>query len=366
MKPFSFFAFILAVACTILATSCGDDDVTAGNELETIPYNPKPYLPEIPAYFPKLTTPDDNPLTEEGINLGRHLFFDNILSGDNTMSCSSCHDPQKGFADGKAVSTGIDGIAGRRSSMSLVNVGFTKNGMFWDGRAAQLEDQALLPVTDPIELHTTWTDVEARLRSHTDYPTRFRKAFGIKSKSEISKELAAKALSQYQRIILSGNSKYDRIKQGLDKYDDLELIGFSLYTDLEGSDLPDAECHHCHQLDLATADDYFNNGLQEAASLNDFKDLGRGGFTKQLADNGKMRAPTLRNVMLTAPYMHDGSLKTIDDVLNHYNSKGKTSPNKDPLIRDLGLTPFHKKALIAFLHTLTDTSYLTNPLLKKP
>lgn len=345
--------------------ACGDDNPDEG-DLSSIPYAPQSYDPNLPSYLPKLTTPPDNPLTVDGINLGRHLFFDNILSGNGTMSCASCHDPKKAFTDGQAVSVGIDGISGRRSSMSLVNIGFTKNGLFWDGRAKTLEDQALLPVTDPIELHTTWTDVESRLRNHENYPTLFRKAFGIKNKSEISKTLVAKALAQYQRIILSVDSKFDRIRQGKEKFDDLELIGYSLYIDLEGSDLPDAECHHCHTLDLATADAFFNNGLQYSPDLNSFKDMGRGAVTGSLADNGKMRAPTLRNIFYSAPYMHDGSLKTIDEVLNHYNGHGKSSPNKDPLIRDLGLTPFHKEALIAFLHTLTDTSYLQNPLLQRP
>ena len=146
----------------------------------------------------------------------------------------------------------------------------------------------------------------------------------------------------------------------------MELVGFSLYTDVEGDDLPDAECHHCHQLDLATADDFFNNGLQESKDLFSFKDMGKGGITKQDAENGKMRAPTLRNVLLTAPYMHDGSLKNIDEVLNHYNGNSKDSPNKDPLIRNIEINSFHKRALIAFLQTLTDTSYLQNPLLQKP
>lgn len=356
---------IFLAAFVVMLFGCNEESPDDG-DLSSIPYSPVSYDPNLPDYLPKLTIPADNPLTVDGINLGRHLFFDNILSGNGTMSCASCHDPKKAFTDGNAVSVGIDGIEGKRSSMSLVNVGFTKNGLFWDGRAGTLEDQALLPVTDPIELHTTWTDVESRLRNHDSYPTLFRKAFGIKNKSEINKTLAARALAQYQRIILSVDSKFDRIRQGKDKFDDLELIGYSLYIDLEGSDLPDAECHHCHTLDLATADAFFNNGLQFSTDLNGFKDMGRGKITGYLADNGKMRAPTLRNIFYSAPYMHDGSFKTIDEVLDHYNGHGKSSPNKDPLIRDLGLTPFHKEALIAFLHTLTDTSYLNNPLLQKP
>lgn len=249
--------------------------------------------------------------------------------------------------------------------MSIINVGFTKNGLFWDGRSKTLEDQAVLPVEDKIELHTTWPDVEARLQKHANYPTMFRKAFGIKDKSEITKALAVKAIAQFERIIISSNSKYDRFIQGKEKLSDLELTGFNLYLDIPGDNLPDAQCNHCHQLDLATGDDFFNNGLQESATLMDFKDMGKGGVTNQIAENGKMRAVTLRNIMLTAPYMHNGSFATMEDVLNHYASRGKPSPNKDPLVNDVKITAEHKKAIIAFLHTLTDTSYLNNPLIVK-
>lgn len=359
LKGLNWFLFL-----ALFSYSCGDAEKSASN-LEDIPYNPEPYTLQLPDYFPRMPIPADNPLTKEGITLGRDLFYDNILSGDGTMSCSSCHDPRKAFTDGLAVSTGIDGVAGRRSSMSLVNVGFTKNGLFWDGRSRTLEDQALLPVEDVNELHTTWPEVILRIQQHASYPAMFRKAFGIKDKSEITKELVAKAIAQFERIIISADSKYDRYKQGKEKLTDLELIGFSLYLDIAGDDFPDAQCNHCHQLDLASGDAFFNNGLQASPTLFDFKDLGQGGFTKLDAENGKMRAVSLRNIMLSAPYMHDGSLATMDDVLNHYISKGKPSPNKDPLLNAIPLTPGYKKALLAFIQTLTDTSYLNNPLVVK-
>jgi cytochrome c peroxidase len=339
--------------------SCVEDE----NDLSQIEYKPTEYKPKYPDYFPQLVSPNDNVLTEEGIALGRSLFFDKRLSKNNSMSCASCHEPKKGFTDGRASSPGVDGILGKRSSMSLLNIGFMKNGMFWDGRVSSLEDQALLPVEDPIELHTTWPEVIEKLKKDNDYPILFREAFGIKSKKEISKELAVKALAQYQRILISSNSKFDRIKRGEDFFTDLELMGFSLYTDVPGDDLADAECHHCHQLDLATSDAFFNNGLQDAPTINDFIDKGKGGATNQILENGKMKAATLRNIALTAPYMHDGRFKTLEEVIDHYNSGGKYSPNKDALIRNLGLKPIEKRALIAFLNTLTDTSYLTNPLI---
>ncbi len=344
---------------------CNPDGQKNEEDLTNIAYKPTPYEIGAPDYFPKLISPTDNPLTVQGITLGRDLFFDKRLSKDDKMSCSSCHFPEKGFTDGRRFSPGVDGIVGTRSSMSLVNIGFTKNGLFWDGRSKTLEEQAALPVEDVIELHTTWGEVESKLRKDDTYKKQFREAFGIKSSNEITKDLATKALAQYQRAIISGNSKFDKIRRNEAFFTDLELMGFSLFTDVVGDDIPDAECHHCHQLDLASSDAFFNNGIQEAKTINDFKDLGKGGVTKNIADNGKMKAPTLRNIMLSAPYMHDGRFSTIDEVLDHYNSGGKESPNKDPLIRDIQLLPIHKRALIAFLNTLTDTSYMQNPLIVK-
>jgi cytochrome c peroxidase len=339
------FIFLLV---TLISFGCCEP--TKEEDLIEFEYNPVSYNPDLPSYFPKNSSPSDNLMTIQGIELGRGLFFDKILSKDNKMSCASCHIPEKAFTDGLRFSPGVDGIVGNKSSMSLVNVGFSKNGLFWDGRSKTLEDQALLPVEDEIELHTTWPEVIKKIQVDERYKKQFRAAFGIKNSSEISKELVAKALSQYQRAIISSNSKFDRVKRGEEFFTDLELMGFSLYTDVPGDDLPDAECHHCHQLDLATSDAFLNNGLQ-------------GAITKNISDNGKMKTPTLRNVTLSAPYMHDGSIKTLEEVIEHYNSGGKDSPNKDPLIRQLKLTNLHKRALIAFLNTLTDTSYMQNKLI---
>jgi cytochrome c peroxidase len=354
----------IIVLVSLFCFSCEEKPVIVedNGDLTKIPYTPTLYTVVLPTHFPKMPIPDDNPLTVEGISLGRKLFFDKSLSANNTMSCATCHDPKKSFTDGQAFSKGIDGILGKRSAMSLINIGFTKNGLFWDGRAKTLEEQALIPVEDPIEMHNTWPEVERRLKKHDVYPSLMRQAFGISNKSDISRQHVVKALAQYQRILLSTNAKYDKIIKGEAKFTDLELEGFNLYTDSPGDDLPDAECFHCHSLDLATSDAFFNNGLQESASLNGFKDLGKGGVTGQVSENGKMRAPTLRNITLTAPYMHDGSLPNLEAVLQHYNSHGKPSPNKDPFIRDLKLTAKHKEALIAFMKTLVDTSYLKNPL----
>ena len=354
---------LLAFCLVFFLPSC--DKVEEDEDLTAIQYRPEPYTVLLPKHFPQLNTPVDNPLTKQGVQLGRHIFYDPILSADSTMSCASCHMPELAFTDAKAVSTGIDGIAGKRSSMSLINIGFVQSGLFWDGRSKSLEEQALLPVEDPIEMHNKWPNVINKLKSHPVYPKMFRAAFGIEKNSEITKELAAKAIAQFERIIISKDSKWDKIQEGKAFFTDLELIGQGLFFD-EDPDLPDAECGHCHNTPMATSDDFFNNGLTQTNSLDGFPDPGRGKVTNSRADNGKFRAPTLRNIGATAPYMHDGRFKTLDEVIAHYNSGGKNSPNADPLLHPLKLDAFYIKALKAFIETFNDTSFYNNPDIKNP
>ena len=204
----------LAVLLLVLGfLSCSDDPAVKtfeDRDLTDIEYNPQTLEINYPATFPRLEQPQDNIMTVDGVELGRHLFYDPILSADSTMSCASCHFQSSSFTDNLAVSTGIDDIAGTRSSMSLINAGFYNTGLFWDGRADNLEDQALLPVEDPIELHDTWPNVVFKLQCTDNYPVMFRKAFGIEKSSEITKELAAKAIAQFERsMVSSGSSKYD-------------------------------------------------------------------------------------------------------------------------------------------------------------
>ncbi len=348
--------------CIIIVFSCENDD----NDLKDIPYNPQPYVLNLPDIFPQMEVPPDNPLTQEGVQLGRRLFYDPILSADNSMSCSSCHQLQHNFTDGKATSIGIDGIAGNRSAMSLENVGLFYNGIMWDGRFNTLEEQALEPVNNPIELHNDWGNVVEELKADDDYSERFRKAFGIESRDEITKELAAKAIAQFERIIVSsGNSRYDQFLRGDIFPTDSEFNGYDMFFDLS-TDTPDAECSHCHNGPLLTTNEYINNGLTPSSDLLDFPDAGRGAVTEYLFDNGKFRVPSLRNIALTAPYMHDGRFQTLEEVIDHYNSGGHYADNLDPLIYNLGLTEQNKEDLLAFLHSLTDTTYLSNPDLSNP
>lgn len=358
--------FLMALAYSGCTDPIPPDPGEEGKDLTHIAYNPQPYQLQLPPAFPRMNIPEDNPLTIDGVRLGRFLFYDPILSIDSTISCSSCHFPAANFSDNRALSIGVDGRKTKRSSMSLLNVGLHNRGLFWDGRVMTLEEQAALPIEDPNEMNNTWEEVIKRLSNHDLYPELFRKAFGVKNSKEISKDLATKAIAQFERIMVSsGNSKFDRVERGLDIYSDVELLGRDLFFD-DNQEVPDAECNHCHSLPLITANDYFNNGLDEAVKLTDFKDLGRGAITGILADNGRFRTTTLRNIRHSGPYMHDGRFQTLEEVVEFYNTGGKNAPNKDPLLRPLGLTDHQKKALIAFIETMEDVDFLNNPDLQNP
>ncbi len=370
-------AFFLPLFAFFLA--CCDEKSTGedGVDLTGIPFSPTAYTIKKPAFFPEMDIPADNPMTAEGIALGRKLFYDPILSGDSTQSCASCHAPAGSFTDNQKTSKGIDGIAGRRSSMPLLNVGWVSSGLFWDGRAKTLEDQALLPVEDPIEMHATWPTVVERLQNSEMYRTDFRKAFGVSNSREIDKFMAAKALAQFERtMISSGKSKYDRFIFGgeLGLFDDDEIDGRLIFFDLSGGSLPDGECFHCHGPgdELLGSGQFQNNGLQNFANPADFPDKGRGEVTQNFGDFGKFRAPALRNIAFSAPFMHDGRLATLEEVIEHYASGGHYSDTKNSLIYPLGnantgpLTAAQKKYLVKFLRTLDDPDFMNNPELGNP
>jgi cytochrome c peroxidase len=371
----------LLFAVVILWAACRDNESNL-EDLTDIPYNPKAYTIVKPAHFPQVPVPADNPMTYEGVQLGRHLFYDPILSGDSTMSCASCHLASKSFADPNQFSVGIDGIAGKRNAMSLLNIAYVDAPpqapgdtfrLFWDGRARSLEHQALFPVEDPIELHTTWPSVIDKLKRHSEYPSMFRKAFGIEKHDQITKELAAKAIAQFERILISsGNSVFDRFENGETMLiEDETLDGLILFREggISPVGLPDGECFHCHgSTGTLTGGKFFNNGLDP---FNQLQDFGLEMATRNPSDRGKFRAPTLRNIALTAPYMHDGRFKTLDEVVEFYLFQAHLSPGMDAnmqrLINDRPkFTPYHKQALVKFLHTLTDTTFVNNPDIQNP
>ncbi len=338
-----------------------------------------PYeLPES-VTMPPIPTPAIS-LTQQGVELGRMLFYDPILSKDSTVSCASCHGQTFGFTDhGNQFSQGVEGQQGARNAMSLINLAWNDR-FFWDGRSPSLEDQALQPVPDPVEMHLPWEEAITRLMRHRDYRIAFYEAFGSQT---IDRQLVVNAIAQFELTLISNNSLYDKgITPGSGVFlDDLEgdvFLGMQLFFGLPGYE-ERGECYHCHgtnSTNLFTNNSFDNNGLDFAETLNDFSDLGLGKVTGQADDNGKFKIPSLRNIELTAPYMHDGRFQTLEEVVEHYNSGVKYAPNlgailatridDDKQYTGLGLTEEEKAALVAFLKALTDTAFVNNPAFSNP
>lgn len=316
---------------------------------------------EIPQLFSNTIIPpiipSNNPQTVEGIALGKKLFFDRILSGDQSIACANCHSPTNAFSDDTATSVGIDGINGNRNTMPLFNLAWNYSERFaWDGKELSLERQALEPVENPIEMHSNWDNVVERLENHPEYPELFRLAFNT---NNITKELTAKAIAQFERTLISSNSKFDNYSLGQATLTDQELNGLDVFLREDKGD-----CFHCHGTPnnpLWTDNDFHNNGLDAIVT-----DLGLGAVTGDPNDNGKFRSPSLRNLSYTAPYMHDGRFETLDDVINFYSEGLQNSPTIDPLMKQIDqggvqLSNQDKADLKAFLLTLNDPSFLTNP-----
>lgn len=352
--------FILFIA--FCSSCCSKDDDDGGVEP---PYVPAPSPLKIPPLFEQNIIPPDipnnNPQTAPGIALGKKLFFDPILSLNNTQACADCHAPKNSFSDADRFSDGVKGIVGNRNSMPLFNLAWNYDGkFFWDGRVFGLEHQALMPVTNPIEMNNTWKQVEKKLQEHPEYPKLFDLAFG---KSTIDSSLVTKALAQFERTLISSNSKFDKHLLGTEKLTQQELNGFNVFMDETRGD-----CFHCHGSDknpLWTDNAFHNNGLDSLIT-----DIGLGAITGDPADNGKFKSPSLRNLAFTAPYMHDGRFKTLDEVINHYSEGLKNSPTIDPLMKQVDkggvqLTVEDKADLKAFLLSLTDSEFINNPAFQK-
>ncbi len=351
------------------------DTITPNNTLvvnwDSLDYAPTPYELVFPTIFENIKDdyyiPPDNPLTEQGIQLGRMLFYDPILSKDSTIACGSCHAIENAFTDDVALSEGVDGAIGRRNSMPLFNLGWQPS-FFWDGSVNSLEEQALKPVPNEVEMHQPWEGAVAKLMNHYDYRVKFYEAFGD---TLISKELVTKAIAQFERTLISGNSKFDLAVTpgtGVDLSPQEEL-GYNLFNDLAGGD-----CLHCH-IDpglLFTDNKFHNTGLDATSTFEEFADWGLGEVTGIPQDNGRFRTPSLRNIGVTAPYMHDGRFNTLKEVLDFYADEIQPSPNLDLImVSDFNSTgnlleEEEKEAIIAFLHTLTDTTFLNNPAYKNP
>ncbi len=348
--------FLLLLLFSILFVSCSNKDNAIEEE-----YTPIPYSLEVPELFQqKLIAPlipTNNPLTEEGIALGKKLFFDKKLSKDNTQSCASCHNPRNSFTDSLRFSLGVDGVPGSRNSMPLFNLAWNFNDKFtWDGKELSLERQALEPVRNPIEMHSSWPNVALKLQQDQEYPSMFLNAFGTE---KIDSTLVTKAIAQFERTLISGNTKFDQYLLGNTSLSQQELNGFTIFMSEDKGD-----CFHCHGSDnnpLWTDNDFHNNGLDTS-----FNDLGLGAVTGDPDDNGKFKSPSLRNLVYTAPYMHDGRFSTLEEVINHYSEGLQNSSTIDPLMKKVNqggvqLTPLEKADLKAFLITLTDDDFINNP-----
>jgi cytochrome c peroxidase len=321
------------------------------------PAGTHPVSLRVPQRFPQLRLPADNPLTEEGIALGARLFNDTRLSINNTQSCASCHDRARAFADPRSVSVGAEGQQGKRNAMALFNLAW-HGEMFWDGRAKTLRDQVLMPVQDQHEMNETLPRVVAKLKDDAAYKAEFKSAFGS---DEISSERIAKALEQHLLSLTSQDSKFDRAARKMEKLTESEARGLKLFvTEFDPTrGLRGADCFHCHGGMLFTNHAFHNNGLRLS-----LEDIGREAVTKNAADRGKFKTPSLRNIALTAPYMHDGRFQTLEEVVEHYDQGVQSSDTLDPNLakhpaQGLGLTTQEKTDLVAFLKTLTDESLLT-------
>lgn len=289
----------------------------------------------VPAGLPKIRFPKDNPPTEAKIALGKQLYFDPRLSSDNTVSCATCHDPKKGWSNGEAVATGVGGLKGGRSAPTIINAAYT--GMhFWDGRASSLEDQALGPIQNPIEMKMSLGDVVEKLNGVEGYREQFQAVFG----TDVTPEGIAKAIAAYERTVLSGDAPFDRFKAG-DKtaLSESAQRGLKLFTGK-------AHCSACHSGPNFTDNAFHNVGV---GMDREQPDLGRYEHSKLEGDRGAFKTPTLREIARTAPYMHDGSLATLEDVVEHYNKGGVPNPQLDESIFKLDLTAQQKADLIAFL-----------------
>lgn len=318
----------------------------------------EPFVLEEPEHFVKMQIPAENPLTVPGVALGKKLFFDPILSKNGKVSCATCHQPGHFFTDGNAFSVGDAGLLTRRSAPSLVNIGYHYTGIFWDGRGKSLEDQVFRSVTDSTELANTWENVLHTLHNHDIYPALFAKAFGASAARGIKPEMVMNAIAQYERTLVSGNSKYDQYLRGEAKLTPKEERGRLIFFDADPEHLPNSECGHCHLDPLFTSLQFFNNGLDDVDSLNQLKDKGLGGVTGHYFDMGKFKVPTLRNIAHTAPYMHDGRFADLKQVIEHYRSGGHYNENASPNVRPLKLGEEDIDGLIAFLNTLTDSTII--------
>ncbi|CEN42730.1 Di-heme cytochrome C peroxidase [Capnocytophaga canis] len=305
--------------------------------------------------LPPMEFPVDNPYSDAKKELGKKLFFDPRLSRSKQIACASCHDSQLGWGDGRTVSFGHNRQAGTRNSMTLLNIGYHKV-FFWDGRASSLEEQALMPIKDPVEMHSSEAISVKNIRKVKGYKQLFKEAFGD---DQITIDRIQKAIATYERTIVSRRTKFDQFIAGEKKiFSDQEVVGLHLFR-------TKARCINCHNTPLFSNQQFHNVGLSYYGRV--FEDLGRYNITQQKEDVGRFKTPSLREITYTAPYMHNGLMLHLEGIVQMYNAgmprpkpteKQKNDPlfpTTDELLKPLSLTKEEQKALIAFLHTLSSS-----------
>jgi cytochrome c peroxidase len=317
----------------------------------------------VPAGFPIPALPRDNPLTVEGVALGKQLFNEKLLSRDDTLSCASCHQEAHAFSDRRRVSVGVDDLPGTRHAMPLFNLAW-KRQFFWDGRASSLRQQVLMPIQDDREMHESLECLLGKLAA-AGYSEQFELAFGSR---KIDADRVARALEQYVLTLVSFDSKFDRALKGQATLSDEEKRGFQLFvTEYDPRHgFTGADCFHCHGGPLFSDFRFTNNGLDAEPS-----DTGRERVTGSAGDRGKFTVPSLRNVAVTGPYMHDGRFQTLEEAVDHYCTGTKRSATLDPNLAKhpdggVPLSADDKKALVAFLKTLTDVALEGTPPVEPP
>lgn len=298
-------------------------------------------------------SPKSVPMTKE--KLGEILFFDPILSEDKTISCASCHKPEFAFADTAVISPGVHGLLGNRNAPSAMNVS-SRSSLFWDGRAASLEEQALKPIENPVEMNLSLDVAIKRLNESKKYNQLFLKVF----KSKPTKQLLAQVIAAYERTLETGHTPNDRwVNDEPNGLTEQQLRGRTIFKEK-------GKCFECHFTPDFTGDEFRSIGLFDGKKHND---SGRYLITKNPGDIGKFKVPGLRNIAITAPYMHDGSMKTLREVIDYYDNPHASLPNglnRDSLLLSpLGLTEMEKDDLEAFLHGLTDDRFVKNKLKDK-
>jgi cytochrome c peroxidase len=316
--------------------------------------NPEPETPfgfQVPEHFPAPHyTFGKNVLTKEGFELGRRLFFDPLLSRNNSISCGSCHAQVHAFADhGTALSFGVDNRIGPRNSMPMFNLAWHTSFM-WDGGINHIEMVPVAPITNPVEMDESLLNVLQKLREHPTYPALFEQAFGTK---EINDQRLLWALAQYSAMLISANAKYDKVKQGKASFTMEEERGYQLFRQF---------CNDCHREPLFSDFSFRNNGLAPTSH-----ELGRMLVTQREEDHNKFKVPSLRNLNFTHPFMHDGRFFTLHEVLDHYATGIHDAENVDPLVKNGILLDEHQRSdLIRFLQTLNDFDFIGNPMIAEP